>query len=205
MLIYSSCVFGILNGSSIVLIINIYILLYYKLRYLMFPIKIKNFDEYIPKKHKNINKHQLAPKWPFRLLICGESGCGKTNLFMNLITDLLHFNRLYIYSKMPNEDKYEFIHDFFENVDKIIHKKLINKAFKDGYPPPELKQTCLISSDLKDLVPLEQLNTTEQTLIIFDDMLLEKDQSQIEQYWMRGRKYNASFIYMSQSYFKTPR
>jgi len=31
------------------------------------------------------NKHLLAPQWPFRLLICGNSVCGKTNLLLNMI------------------------------------------------------------------------------------------------------------------------
>lgn len=171
----------------------------------MFPIQIKNFDEYMTKSKKYINKHPLAPKWPFRLLICGDSGCGKTNLFMNLIFSLLHFNKLYIYTKMLNEDKYEFINNFFELIDHMIDEKLNKKAKKLGKNYAGKTQTCTISNDINDLVPLEDICTDEQNLIIFDDMLLEKDQSMVEDYFMRGRKYNASFIYLSQSYFKTPR
>ena len=46
-----------------------------------------------------------------------------------------------------------------------------------------------------------------QNLIIFDDMVLEKDQHQIEQLFIRGRKLGdgVSLAYLSQSYFGIPR
>ena len=47
---------------------------------LKFPIVNFDFDT-----DEYLNKHVLAPLWPLRLLICGVSGCGKTNLLMNLI------------------------------------------------------------------------------------------------------------------------
>ncbi len=37
---------------------------------------IINYDH---DKEEFLNKHALAPLWPFRLLICGASGCGITN------------------------------------------------------------------------------------------------------------------------------
>ena len=39
------------------------------------------------------------PKQPFRMIICGPSNCGKTNLVMNLILKYLKFNKLYLYAK----------------------------------------------------------------------------------------------------------
>jgi ABC-type transporter Mla maintaining outer membrane lipid asymmetry ATPase subunit MlaF len=36
----------------------------------------------------------------------GGSGCGKTNLLLNLIYDLLPWSRLYVYAKDLNEEKY---------------------------------------------------------------------------------------------------
>ena len=46
-----------------------------------------------------------------------------------------------------------------------------------------------------------------QTLCIFDDLCLEKNQSQIEQLYIRGRKLagGVSLIYLSQSFYTIPR
>jgi hypothetical protein len=41
-------------------------------------------------------------------------------------------------------------------------------------------------------------------LIIFDDLLYD-NQSEIKQYYIRGRKKGFSSIYLTQSYFKTPK
>ncbi len=41
---------------------------------------------YNNEKEEFLNKHVLAPLWPFRLLICGESGCGKTNCTITKFT-----------------------------------------------------------------------------------------------------------------------
>jgi hypothetical protein len=40
-------------------------------------------------------------------------------------------------------------------------------------------------------------------LVCFDDMLLEKNQTEIEKYYNRGRKKNISVIYLSQAYAQT--
>ena len=38
-----------------------------------------------------------------------------------------------------------------------------------------------------------------------DDLVLEKNQSALEQYFIRARKLNCSLIYISQSYYRVPR
>ena len=68
------------------------------------PIKVYDFKHSNSKSH---NKHPLAPQWPFRLLICRNSGSGKTNLLLNLIYDYVYFNKIYLYAKDLEEDKYQ--------------------------------------------------------------------------------------------------
>ena len=59
-------------------------------------------------KNKKVkNKHFLAPQWPFRLLICKKSGCSKTNFLLNFIYDNLYFQKIYLYAKDLEEDKFE--------------------------------------------------------------------------------------------------
>jgi len=50
------------------------------------------------------------------------------------------------------------------------------------------------------------LKPSEQTLIIFDDMVLDiKKHNTIQEYYVRGRKRGASVMFLSQSYFGTPK
>ena len=44
-----------------------------------------------------------------------------------------------------------------------------------------------------------------QKLVIFDDYVCEKNQRQIVDYFIQGRHKNCSVIYLSQSFYKTPR
>ena len=49
-------------------------------------------------------------------------------------------------------------------------------------------------------------NKDVQQLLVFDDCVAERDQSKIEEYYLRGRKYGRGIqcIYLSQSYMKCP-
>ena len=65
---------------------------------------------------------QLFPYMPadtFRMLICGNSGSGKTNLLYHmLIKPLLYYDEIYLYARNLEQDKYQ---------------KLINSSpFKNG-------------------------------------------------------------------------
>jgi hypothetical protein len=40
---------------------------------------------------------------------------------------------------------------------------------------------------------------------VWDDLVLSKDLSMVEQYYIRARKLNVSVIFISQSYFKIPK
>jgi hypothetical protein len=53
----------------------------------------------------------------------------------------------------------------------------------------------------------EEFDPSLQHLIVFDDLCLEKNQSIIEDYFIRGRKIakGVNIIYLTQSYFKCPR
>ena len=66
-----------------------------------------NFDDYA---NENKTGHNL--KWPYildypyRILIIGGSGSGKTNALLNLINNQLDIYKLYSYAKDPYEVKY---------------------------------------------------------------------------------------------------
>ena len=56
------------------------------------------------------------------------------------------------------------------------------------------------------IIPINHLNYEDnQKLIICDDYVCEKNQRQIVDYFIQGRHKNCSVIYLSQSFYKTPR
>ena len=69
-----------------------------------------NFDDYT-----NENKTEHNPKWPYiphhpyRILIIGGSGSGKTNALLNLINNQPAIDKIYLYAKDPYEAKNQFL------------------------------------------------------------------------------------------------
>ena len=60
----------------------------------------------------NENKTQYNLKWPYipdhpyRILMIGGTGSGKTNALLNLINNQLDIDKIYLYAKDPHEAKY---------------------------------------------------------------------------------------------------
>ena len=77
-----------------------------------------NFDEYT---NENIIEHNskwpYIPDHPYRILIIGGSGSGKTNALLNFINNQPDIDKIYLYAKDPYETK---------------HQYLINKREKEG-------------------------------------------------------------------------
>ena len=84
-----------------------------------------NFGDYT---NENIIVHNskwpYIPDHPYRTLIIGGSGSGKTNALLNLINNQQDIDKIYLYAKDPYEAKYQY---------------LINKREKVGLDHFELK------------------------------------------------------------------
>ena len=69
-----------------------------------------NFDNYA---HENNSRHN--PKWPYisdhpyRILIIGCSGSGKTNALLNLINNQPVIDKIYLYAKDQYHAKYQYL------------------------------------------------------------------------------------------------
>ena len=88
------------------------------------------------------NKKKLSSEkddWPFRMLIIGPSGLGKTNTLLHLIDKFHPIDKIYLYAKDTDEEKYQY---------------LINKREKAGINDPHA--FIEYSNDINDV--LEDIN-----------------------------------------------
>jgi len=138
-------------------------------------------SKYLVKTH-NPNFHIHGITLPFRMLIIGGSGAGKTQTLLNLIHNMGNtFNDIYIITKNKHEPLYEYLED---------------KLGKSGLKVVEGIDNA---PDLD-----KDISKKDQTLIIMDDLVLERNQKALEEFFIRARKQNCSLVYISQSYFAVP-
>ena len=156
-----------------------------------------NLDKIINKNNENNDKN-----WPFRMLIIGHSGSGKTNALLHLIqnlNDIIPIDKIYLYAKDLGEPKYKFLIDNKE--------KAGMKNFND---PTALIEYSNTMDDVFKSTDDYNTKRKRRVLIVFDDMIADimtnkKFQSTIEELFIRCRKLNISSVFITQSYFKTPK
>ena len=69
-----------------------------------------NFDDYANKNKTEHNKNwPYTPNHPYRILIIGGSGSGKTNVLLNLIENQPDIDKIYLDAKDPYEAKYQYL------------------------------------------------------------------------------------------------
>ena len=133
-----------------------------------------------------IYHNDLLPN-SIRCVICGPSGCGKTNLMLNLLLKHLNWARFHIYSRSLSQPKYEVLHNWGMDLNRKVNKEITS-----------------FHSNADDIIPIEDLDKNERCIMVFDDVMLEK-QEPIEKYFCQGRHGGADCFYLSQSYFQTPK
>ena len=163
------------------------------------------------------NNNPLLPK-SIRGLIIGKSGCGKTTLLMNLLLrpSWLDYNHLQVFGKSLFQPEYRILKkafeeklpkdkviELFDNQNQITSLVLIEDIGKQLHPTePAIECKFFETSD--DVPDPRELNPENKNLMVFDDLLLEK-QNKCETYYLRGRHSNIDCFYLSQNYFKLPR
>ena len=151
--------------------------------------KIPNYD----KKETSNNFKQLYDYMPdrcFRMLICGKSGCGKTNTVLHmLIKPLIYYDEIYLYSKNLEQEKYALLS---KTLEMIVEENKI--------PTDEI-----FHSSNEMIIPISGMEDRNQKVVIFDNYVCEKNQNDIINYFIQGRHKNCCVIYISQSYYKTPK
>lgn len=136
----------------------------------------------------NYDFKEMPLKHPLRMVICGASGGGKSNLLLNILK-LMNgtFEKMLFFTQDKDEQLYNFLEnkldpalfEIFERIESVNNYNFNNLEGK-------------------------------QHLIVFDDMCIEteKKQQKICELFIRGRKmaqkYGCSIIYLTQSYFQVP-
>ena len=94
-----------------------------------------NFDDIVNENKTEHNKNwSYISNHPYRILIIGGLGSGKTNVLLNLIENQPNFDKIYLYAKDPYESKYQYLINKKESVG-INH-------FKDLKAFIEYQMTC---------------------------------------------------------------
>ena len=150
--------------------------------------KIVNMYEKIPKEYldkvDNPNFHLHKLKIPFRMCVVAPSGSGKTNFLVNLI---------HLFS-CGDKGTFQTITIITRNADEPLYKWIQSKC-----------DQIIIKEGLSNTPQLDKFDKDFNHLVVWDDLVLSKDLTMVEQYYIRARKLNVSVIFISQSYFRIPK
>ena len=148
--------------------------------------KIPNYDPSLTAKSNYKQGHPCMPADTFRMLICGPSNSGKTNILLHMLYKLLTYDKIYLCAKNLHQDKYQYmIDDFDTRVNPVTGYNVIEGAH--------------------GVIPLEVLPTDNQKIVIFDDMVCESNQRDIIEYFINGRHRNCSVIYLLKAISRSPK
>ena len=69
-----------------------------------------SFDDIVNENKTKHNKNfPCIADHPYRILIIGGAGPGKTNVLLNLIEKQPDIDKIYLYAKYPHECKYQYL------------------------------------------------------------------------------------------------
>ena len=165
--------------------------------------------------------HLLLPKG-IRGLIMDKSGCGKTTLLIKLLLrpGWLDYNNIHFLGKSLFPPEYHILKKAFE--EKLPNEVIIrlfenqNEITDLGISPisivEEMAKEIRNKSDVEcnfyqsadDVLDSRELSSEKRNLMVFYDLLLEK-QNTCESHYLSGRNSNFDCFYLAQNYFKLSR
>ena len=114
----------------------------------------------------NENNQEHNEKWPYnpdhpyRILIIGASGSGKTNALLNLIKEQGDIDKIYLYAKDLSEPKYEF-----------LIKKQTDAGIKHLNDPGAFIECSNTMDDVYENIDDYNPSGKRKILIVCDDMI----------------------------------
>ena len=159
-----------------------------------------NLDSITYENNKEHNeKWPYIPDHPYRIIIIGGSGSGKTNALINLINEQNGIGKIYLYARDLNEPKYDYLIKKREDAGR--------KHFNNAKAFIECSNTMDdVYENMDDYIPIRKI----KKLIVFDDMIADimdnrKFHAIIKELLIRCRKLNISLVSITQSYFSVPK
>ena len=159
-----------------------------------------NFDNYVNENRTEHNKNwSYIPDHPYRILVIGGSGSGKTNVLLNLIEKQPDIGKIYLYAKDLYEAKYQYLIKIHEKVGIDYHND-----------PRAYTQYSNNMHHVYKNINFYKPDEENKILIVFDDMIADminnkKLNSIVAELFIRGRKLNISPVFITQSYCKVPK
>ena len=154
-------------------------------------------------------------------MIIGKSECGKTTLLINLLLrpGWFDYNNIKIFGKSMFQPQYHILKKAFE---EKLPKEVIIRLFENqneitdlGISPISIEEmardirdksdvVCNFYQSAEDVPDPRELSSKKKNLMVFDDLLFEK-QNTCASYYVRERHSNVDCFYLAQNYFKLPR
>ena len=122
-----------------------------------------NLDNIVNNNNKrhNVNWPYL-PDHPYRILIIGGPGSGKTNTLLNLIIEQRDIDKISLYTKDLSESKYE-----------NLIKNSENAGIKHLNDPKAFIDSSNTMDDVYENIDDYNLNRKRKVLIVFDHMIAD--------------------------------
>ena len=166
--------------------------------------------------HKNLSNKVMG-------VLCGRTGCGKSYLMFKILTtpNFLDYNNLIIYTTTQEQPIYQFLKhgldlnlkkeaiwklfQMFEENDEDVNVQLLCEHVALKHPDLIANEkdriSVLLTDDMGELSDPSRLPKGKKNCVLFDDCIMNKDQTIQKTYFTKGRHANCSCFYLTQSFY----